>query len=588
VDTFGRSAIAAVALLAACAGPTPPAPPANVVVIAFDALRADHLGCYGHPRPTSPRIDALAREGIVFETAVSPAPWTLPAFASMFTGLLPSHHRAGEGKLPYVSGLDAAQPTLASVLHDRGFRTAAFVSNTWVGPTVGLDRGFEAHEVLADARGAADRATAWLAHPPAERFFLFVHLFEPHAPYTPPPDDARLFVAPEYDGPFRTAFPTVWKNGVPEMRVDPHWTPEDRRRIGDLYDAEIHHADGLVGRLLDTLAAAGRAGDTLVVVVSDHGEELFDHGALDHGHTLFDELLRVPLVVRLPGAAAGQRIAAQVSTVSLLSTVLDAVGVDAPPARDAPSLMPLVRGAPAGPPAPVLAEFVVLGRDPGAKAIRLPGEKLVVFPADGARLYYDLAADPREQRNLAAERRVRADALAAELEQRLLAPLDGFHLFAVGTTEHGVRLVLESPDGFADATPLDLEDGDSVTVDATGRILVADLQLRPREAPIGRYDLDGARFRTRGDAPLVFREALLDGGPLPAKAFALGGTPRSPLPAPGEAMRLDLMRLPYPQVPTRLEGDVEVRLQLVRPAAPPPATLTPDVVEKLRGLGYVQ
>jgi len=318
--------------VAGCDAPAPPRfPRANVVLVGIDTLRADHLGCYGYTRPTSPRIDALASESVVFTTAVASAPWTLPSFASILTGLLPSHHRAGEGTLPYVSALDASHDTLGVVLQRAGYQTASFVSNVWVGKDVGLDRGFDVHAFDPAPSATVERAITWLSARTADPFFLFVHVFDPYAPYTPPPQHARLFTAPEYDGPFRTAFPTVWENGVPVMTVDRKWSAADRAQIVSLYDGEIHYADSLVGRLLDKLRALGMIERTIVIIVSDHGEEFFDHGRLGHSHTLYDELLLVPLVIRFPSASHHGRITRQVRSMDIFPTVLDAVGLPVPP-----------------------------------------------------------------------------------------------------------------------------------------------------------------------------------------------------------------------------------------------------------------
>jgi arylsulfatase A-like enzyme len=251
-------------VLAGCGAPPPErVAGANVVLIGIDTLRADHLGCYGYRRPTSPRLDALARQAVLFETAVTQSPWTLPAFASIFTGLLPSSHRAGEGKQLNVSRLDPARETLATILHRAGYRTGSFVSNGYVGRDVGMAEGFDEHREAMQAAGAAAQAVGWLEAHGAERFFVFLHIVDPHQPYAPPAEHAAPFLDPAYTGPIGTSF-----SGF----AQPGWDDADRRRVIDLYDGEVHFADSLVGRVVDTLTTLGVLDRTLVVVTSDHGE----------------------------------------------------------------------------------------------------------------------------------------------------------------------------------------------------------------------------------------------------------------------------------------------------------------------------
>jgi arylsulfatase A-like enzyme len=575
-------AIVLAALAASCARQEDPS--TNLVVIGIDTLRADHVGCYGYRRPTSPHIDALARDGVLFTTAVSQAPWTLPAFASIMTGLLPSHHRAGEGKLPYVSALGPDAETLAATLARQGFVTAGFVSNVWVGADTGLDRGFATHRMSQQPAEAVDRAIAWLGSRPAGRFFLFVHIYDPHAPYTPPDEDVAPFVTAGYEGPFQRQFPTVWKGGVPDMAVDPRWSPADRQRIVDLYDGEIHYADRLVGRLLEALDRLHLADETLVVVVADHGEELFDHRRLGHSHTLYDELLRVPLVLRFPHASLRGRVTRQVRSMDLFPTLLEALRVPVPSGLDGVSLLPLARGEPDAVSPAAFAESVVQGEDVGAQAIRLQGEKLILFPSQDRSTYYDLSVDPHEQLDLAATKADRVGDLAATLAQALPPLVDGYYLTAIGRHDHDLHLRATCADGFTDVTSLHTEDDDRVTLADDGRTLEIDFHLRPRPSATVRHDLDGVRFRTGGAAPITFAEGTLDGTPLPPApppTELLTGTDPT---LPGTA---DVVR--YPVLPARLnDADFGVSFQLVRPNTPAAAQLAPGDVERLRALGYAE
>jgi arylsulfatase A-like enzyme len=577
----GSGVLLATLLLAAC-GPRDYRG-ANVVVIAVDTLRADHLGCYGYSRPTSPRIDRLSAESVVFGTAISQSSWTLPAFASMFTGRLPSVHRAGEGRFPAVSRLDETYPTLAEILRDAGYRTASFVSNPWVGAEVGMARGFEEHDQEKIGAFAAARAIRWLKRAPAEPFFLFVHVMDPHQPYVPTPEDAKPFIDPSYTGPVGMV-----AAGTP----DPAWTAADRQRVIDLYDGEILGSDHLVGAVLDTLAARGLDRRTIVVFVSDHGEELFDHGWLSHGHTLYDELLRVPLMIRFPRGTAPRRVERQVRTMDLLPTLLEALALPAPEGIDAVSLMPLVRGEEGTPETDTaLAEYVCFGDDQTLKAIRLPHEKLIFSPGLGRLQLFDLDADPDELHDLVGRRPQRAIALRAEIDRRLAPTVDGFHLIVRGgPTVKVVRAQFESPSGFEDVTLEHPEAEDRVALAQDGRVLDAVLTLRPQKVPLPGWDIDGVAFRTADGGPVTLRALTESGEPLPRERVILGNgqvAGGQPLPwklYPGMAT----LRAPYPLPPRpSLLGEVKVALAFVQRGAAPTVTARPETIERLKAIGYL-
>ena len=323
-----RRATAAVALallLAGCRSRPPETwPEASVVLVSIDTLRADHLPLYGYARGSTPAIDALGREGIVFDAVYSHCPLTLPAHASMFTGLIPPHHGVHDNA---GFTLKPGTRTLAARFRDSGRATGAAVSAFVLRRATGIAQGFDRYddEVVQDASledmgnqqrdGAAAVASllGWIEAQGDRRFFAFLHLYEPHTPYTPP-------------SPYRERF-------------------ADRP-----YDGEIAYADELVGRLLAPLRARGVLDHTVVVVTADHGEGLGEHGEQEHGFFLYRETVRVPLVVRLPGAAhAGTRVSATAAQVDLPATLLDLAGVPAA-GMDGVSLQPRDRGGPrAGP-----------------------------------------------------------------------------------------------------------------------------------------------------------------------------------------------------------------------------------------------
>jgi arylsulfatase A-like enzyme len=568
-------------VLAACAGNE--WGDANVVVIAIDTLRADHVGAYGYPRPTTPHLDRLAADGLVFETAVSQSSWTLPAFASIFTGRLPSYHRAGEGRFPAVSRLDDSHETLATLLAAEGYRTASFVSNAWVGADVGMTRGFDRHEQAAFSGQAVDKAVGWLREERAEPFFLFVHIIDPHQPYMPLAQDLAEFADPLYAGPVGTSYMGSFR---------PEWTPADRRRVVDLYDGEVRWADRLAGRVLDALRERRLDERTIVVFTSDHGEELFDHESLGHGHTLYDELLLVPLVIRFPGGPRG-RVTRPVRTMDLFSTLLDAVGHPVPADVEAVSLMPLVRGGQGSTRTTdvALAEYVCFGDDIDLKAVRTPTEKLIFSPPTARARLFDLVADPHERRDLAAARPESTAALREVIRRELVASLDGFHLIARGgLAESVLRVRLVTVTGFRDVELSQPEDEDAFRLSAGGRVLDLKLRLWPRAKPVQIPDVDGVRFRVVDDRHVVVRRLAIDGGRPPRGTVTVGA---GHAPADGPVPKTfgpttPKATVPYPQAPRPArDGRPRVQFSYVLRGEAPTATVSSETRERLRALGYL-
>jgi arylsulfatase A-like enzyme len=320
-----------------------------VLLLTIDTLRPDHLSAYGYRRPTSPRIDALAREGVLFEQAFTFWPKTRGSFVALFTGKPPS--RSGYGKSHPV--LIDWNPTLASVLQGAGYRTAALVDNPNVAAGLGYAKGFSSYvETWEDAslpdetartRRITEGGVAFLrAVKPGERFFLWLHYVNPHTPYTPPPPFDTRFMDDAETGP---RLPVVGglHGGIPKP-----WAVAGRDRLAYYvaqYDGEIAAVDVEVGTVVDALRSSAARDDTIVVLTSDHGESLGEHDYyFDHGENLFDPTLRIPLVVAGPGVVKGARSEALVSTLDLLPTVLDAVKISYPADLAGRSVWPAAEG----------------------------------------------------------------------------------------------------------------------------------------------------------------------------------------------------------------------------------------------------
>ena len=393
--------------VAGCGGGETSAARPNVLVISIDSLRADHLGTYGYGRDTSPTIDALARAGSVFEHAASQAPWTLPAHASLLTSLHERTHQASD----VDRRLDPARPTLASVLRAAGYATRAIVSGAFLQARFGLDSGFEvyddrlakvgnrkSHEVVTSDwvnRGALELLDG--AHEP---FFLFVHYWDVHYDYLPPaPYDTKF--APDYHGTLTSA--RFMENDAIRAGMD----PDDVAHLEALYDGEIAWVDAHVGALLAELTRRGLDQRTIVVLTADHGDEFFEHGEKGHMHSLYEELLHVPLVVRAPGLPAGGRVAQRVGLIDVMPTVLELAGVAAPAGLEGHSLAPLLRGEP-WTARPVFSE-TTKARKSKAKS-ESKTDSWCVYDGDLKRIsfagdryppeVYDLAADSGEQHRL--------------------------------------------------------------------------------------------------------------------------------------------------------------------------------------------
>jgi len=392
-----------------------PAGGLNVLFISIDTLRSDHLGCYGYGRNTSPHIDALAARGVRLENHIASAPSTLPSHASMMTSLYPSAHGA---EVRTKRSLGDEVLTLAEALQREGYRTAAFTGGGQLNRSYHLDQGFDVYSDRGGGVGpVVNRTIQWLdaGEDGGRPFFLFVHTYEPHHPYNPPaPYDSR-FTVPEMLAKFGNRVPIDLLEDV--KRGERVLRPGELEHIEALYDGEIRYTDDHLERLFESLRDKGLWERTLVIFTSDHGEEFGEHGVVGwHGHTLYDELLLVPLIVRFPGdALAGRVVTAQTRSVDLYPTILDVVGVKPPDRIQGVSILPLLNGREGVPPLPAFSQQESWQRE---RSLRFGGYKLIVkgdldLPPDplaGFFIFtektpenlelYDLGRDPGEHRPL--------------------------------------------------------------------------------------------------------------------------------------------------------------------------------------------
>jgi arylsulfatase A-like enzyme len=426
----------------------------DVVLIVLDTVRAGSVSTYGYARPTAPAIDALAAEGVLFQDATSPSTWSLPSHASLFTGRYPSSHGA-HSEHRY---LDDRYPTLAQVLEANGYETFCFTANAWISDGLGLTRGFAWQDESLRAQGGAGRGFVFIYRlldrfglqdtdkggdlvasrfaswardrpPDADRpAFVFLNFIEAHFPYHQLPRDSLYrFTDRPYSELREISIDLLGANfGGKGRPVD-----EVQEQTRDMYDGGVVYTSQLLSRIVESLRERGTLDDTILVVLADHGEILGERGGyFGHGPSFYQESVGVPLLMRYPPVLpGGVRVETPVSSLGVFATIVDLAGIEPPPTLQVGSLVPLAlgRGGGSGPILSELHDASAMGMlrdlpDPQMQTGRRyrlfrEGSLKLVTTSTGEALLYDLASDPAESRNLAAER----PADLAHMQQRLAA-----------------------------------------------------------------------------------------------------------------------------------------------------------------------
>ena len=407
--------------LGACA--RKPAGPPNVLLISIDTLRPDQLHCYGNERETSPTLDGIAKQGVLFEDVTAAAPWTLPSHASILTGRYPSRH----GVKDHVNKLRRGLPTLASVLRGEGYDTKAVVNSQNLSEHFGLNRGFADFEYVPEQKDDGSipdcapeilaKAQGWLERPREGPFFLFLHFYDVHSDFTPEQSYRDQFVRP-YSGVIdgTTKQLSDARNGLVTIDAD------GERFLLDMYDAEIRQLDDRLGAFLAWLAERGLAENTVVAITSDHGEEFMEHGSVLHGRTYFQEVIHVPLLVRGPGAPPGLRVTTPVHHVDIAPTLLALAHSRIPEGLDGIDLSAYWGAGQAPPERTLFSEADHNNSEPDIRRmVRTPHMKLCYDRLTQAVQLYDLAKDPGEKTDLAESDTATRD----KLMERLRAFLSG-------------------------------------------------------------------------------------------------------------------------------------------------------------------
>ncbi len=391
------AAILVLLMTLSCGAGSEEPPTRSVLLVVIDTWRADRLGAASGRVGLTPGIDSLASRGTLFTQFQAQSSWTLPATASILTGRSPREHGAvrREGIL---YGLSAEIPSLVTIMHGAGYRTCGLFNVIFLSEDFGFHRGFDSF----DSRGVSNRtsqrradetvdsALAWLDGLQGEPFLLVVHLYDPHVPYDPPPPYDTMFTDPAYSGSCGSEWGTV-SELVAINEGDTTLSAACLANLEGLYDGEVAFTDHHVARLLAGLRSRGLSDSTLVVVTADHGEEFMEHGGVEHGRTLYQEVTRVPLVMSGPGVPAGEVVSEPCCQMDLLPTIGDLVGLDLPEGLPGGSVLRgegTVESIPAG---------NLLWSPDQQVSVRRGDGKLIWSVEEGWTTYFDLSEDPHEQ-----------------------------------------------------------------------------------------------------------------------------------------------------------------------------------------------
>ena len=319
----------------------PVCPDCNVVIVAYDALQAAHVSHLGYSRETTPMLDTLARQGTSFANAISAAPWTVPSYMSIFTGLYPSEHKVvnkfstftKEEQIPsHLKKLSPDVQTLAEVMKANGYATGGFTGDAGVHRQFGYNQGFDVFtdEVpFGSMENSANHAFGWLEENKENKFFMFFHGYDSHGQFKVPEGYKGKFMPADYSGDYKGTTDEqriLREKGLADGEVN--LSDEDVAFWRGWYDSKIRDADDRFAKFWDTFSRMQFKNKTIVVILSDHGTEFFEHGRVDHGFSLYDELVHVPLAFVVPGLEGGKIVKDQVSTIDVAPTVLDILGID--------------------------------------------------------------------------------------------------------------------------------------------------------------------------------------------------------------------------------------------------------------------
>ena len=386
----------------------------NVIIVGYDTVAASHVSSLGYSRPTTPMLDEIAKQGYLFTNYISPAPWTVPSFMSLFTGLYPTEHKVinkfsiynkTEKKISNLSELSGAQ-TLAEVFKKNGYITGGFTGDAGVSGQFGYKNGFDIYiddTTFGSIENSSKNALDWLNKNKGKKFFVFLHGYDAHGQFKTKPDYKGMFTNTDYTGRYRGTPAEEAFLREEQLTKGINLTPQDVAFWKSLYDSKIRDGDDRFAKFWEEIKKMGLDKNTIIVILSDHGEEYYQHEGIDHGHTLYDELVHVPFVIKIPGMPGGEKISNQVSSLDVAPTLLSLLGIN-PDKKyltqmKGTSLFPLIK------------EQSQTGRDvfletdyrdfTHIRGIRThDGWKYIITMQTGKEELYDLKNDPNEITNV--------------------------------------------------------------------------------------------------------------------------------------------------------------------------------------------
>ncbi|MFH0783327.1 MAG: sulfatase [Pseudomonadota bacterium] len=403
----------------------------NVIVIGFEPLGANHIGCYGYAKNTTPSLDAFAKDAFLFERVISPSSWTLPVFMSWFTALYPSQHKITnkyweitktEQKISTLSEQAPNVVTLAEVLKGYGYQTAGFTGSAGVSSDFGYGRGFDTYydkKTFAGFDETMPMAIDWLKNNGSKKFFLFVQGYDVHGRFPMDEEGKAKFLYKGYQGPLQGTIDEYWdlrNKNIDQGRID--LSPEDIKFLESVYDAKISAADKRFGQFIQQLKEMNFLKNSIIVISSGSGNEYYEHKRIDHGFSLYNELIRVPLIIRMPERGGSTKDLA--STIDIMPTILDILKIKDPKAEkqmQGVSLQPLLAGKSSALDGFSETDYLMQSFK---RAITTNDDwKFIISLDTDARELYDLKKDPLETTNVIEQN----GKMAYELEQKLFKHL---------------------------------------------------------------------------------------------------------------------------------------------------------------------
>ncbi len=395
----------------------------NIIVVLIDTLRADKLTAYKKTWVKTPTFDKFVKESTLFEQCQAPSNWTKPSCATVLTGLYPDTHKARGHSSRVASSIKLA----SEVLKPLGFATGAFIANGYLASEFGFNRGWNEYvnfireNKKTEAENVYKVTLDFIAKHKDQPFFTYVQTIDPHVPYDPPESDLKLYDSSPYEGPVRNRNTGNLLEEFKRQKVE--LNSRDRKRLEALYDGEVTYHDRYFGHFLDGLKKLGVLDNSILIVCADHGEEFFDHESVGHGHTLYQELLHVPLVMRAPGVVpAGRRLTVEAGLADVLPTALSAVGADIPKNLEGRDLLPACNGAVPHPMDASFSSFFSEADDRNLSWCVRKGDFKLRMKGPVNTFLYNLGDDARERNDVDTKYPLALRALRISLGQFIGAP----------------------------------------------------------------------------------------------------------------------------------------------------------------------